>query len=225
MLSRNLLFGFVLLNILNFGSLKAQEDTLSMKDSFFRANRFTTGLSGSISTATLKIRKDASGNDVQQEDFTISTRSGYLPIDRLVVGLGLSVTSSGTKSSQRTDVTELLFVGPWVRYYISDNPRGSLYPELLIGFVSAYDLERVVINNVDFDSELKGIGYGVQLGFGFTYALTDNIGFDMTLRYTGIDIRGDRTDVFTGEKISEDFFRDQLAFSFGFQVFINRFFF
>jgi len=65
----------------------------------------------------------------------------------------------------------------------------------------------------------------VQLGFGFTYALTDNIGFDMTLRYTGIDIRGDRTDVFTGEKISEDFFRDQLAFSFGFQVFINRFFF
>ena len=225
MFSRNLLFGFSLLQIFIFGSVKAQEDTLSVRESFFRAKRFTTGLSGSLSTSTLKIRKDVNGNDVDENDFTISTRSGYLPINRLVVGLGLSINSSGSKSAQRSNNTDILFVGPWTRYYISNDSRGSLYPELLVGFVNAHDLERVVINNVDFDRELKGIGYGVQLGFGFTYALTDNIGFDMTLRYTGIDVRGNRTDIFTGERVSEDYFQDQVSFSFGFQVFINNFFF
>jgi len=188
----------------------------------FTKGRYVTGLSGSIRSAALSDNL-LSSNRRFLEGYQLGTNSGYFFRDRMALGLNFRVSRDVQESFSRIE-TETLQIGPWFRYYASREAKGSVYPEISLQYVNFSDNTRSINNSID-ERRLTSSGLGVELGVGFTYVISEHIGFDIGLNYFGGFLNGKSTTSGIPGTQQESFYLGQLNFRFGFIAMVDEFFF
>jgi opacity protein-like surface antigen len=186
---------------------------------------WVAGFSGSIGRNDERISpRDATDLDVRTKGFryVAGTRNGYFLARHFVVGLDfqLSVTSTTTTARTGRDTIEFrnyeerLFIGPWLRYYFPISNAWALFPEFSWGFQNRYRTEEVAAGG---ENEDRTSGLSFNIGFGFTYFLSRNVGFDVTGRYSRGRLRGRFTDLRANNDLSD------IGLLIGFQVYLPEF--
>ncbi|MCW5515691.1 hypothetical protein [Muriicola sp. Z0-33] len=203
--------------------LEAQQtQTQDSLDTPFRKGRWLTGLSGSISSNT---NKETSGDEKTiTNEFGLNFSTGNFIKDRWLLG-GRINTDRASAAGNVDRTTESLFVGPFVSYYLSENSRGSLFTTLSSGYVR-YREETSFNDLTNPIRELsEGGGFGALLGLGYSYVINDqiafDIGFDLNLFWIGVDQEQQPSGTIGSQNISVS----NIAFTFGFNVILDDFFF
>lgn len=188
----------------------------------FRKGRWLTGLSGSISSNTNKVT--SADEKTITNEFGLNFSTGRFIKDRWLLG-GRINTDRASSAGNVDRTTESLFVGPFVSYYLTENNRGSLFTTLSSGYVR-YREETSFIDLTNPISELsEGGGFGALLGLGYSYVIHDqiafDIGFDLNLFWIGMDQEQQPSGTIGSQNISVS----NTAFTFGFNVILDDFFF
>jgi hypothetical protein len=138
------------------------------------------------------------------------------------LGGSLQVTKSKSENQALQFNEEVFTIGPWSRYYLGKDPNGSIFIESNMYFAreNIDSKSGTVINQ-----KLKGNGFGVSLGAGFTYVVNPNIGFDLTLAYNIIQFYATDRNLITDSKDKVNFGENFLTVTFGFRIILNEFFF
>ncbi len=204
--------------------LQAQDpsnDTDSLNTPF-RKGRWLTGLSGSISSNTNKI--SSVDEKLITNEFGLNFSTGRFVKDRWLLG-GRINADRASSSGNIDSTTESLFVGPFVSYYLSKNDRGSLFTTLATGYVR-YREETKFNDLTNPISEIsEGGGMGALVGLGYSYVINDqiafDIGFNLNLFWVGVDSEQQPLGTIDSQNISVS----NIAFTFGFNVILDDFFF
>ncbi|KQC28639.1 hypothetical protein AAY42_01010 [Flagellimonas eckloniae] len=191
-------------------------------DTPFRKGRWLTGLSGTISSNTNKERN--SDEKRITNEFGLNLSTGKFIEDRWLLGGNLRA-DRGSSSGNIDRTTESLFVGPFISYYLTDSQRGSLFARLSSGYIRYR--EETSINELDnpIREVSEGGGLGALVGLGYSYVINDqiafDIGFDLNLFWVSIDQEQQPSGTVGSQNISIS----NTAFSFGFNVILDDFFF
>ena len=207
-----------LLTAVGFSQQKAAKDSVPTP---FRKGRWLTGLSGSISTTTL-------GTEGQDEklfanQYALNFSTGIFIKDSWL--LGGAFTAERSDLSGDTDPnTEVIFFGPLVNYFLSKNPRGSLFLGASPGFgLYRQDAQLEVEGGVQ-QVVNKGNGFGLNLVLGYSYVIRDlitlNIGFNNSYYWLRVKSEGNPMQASTSERID----LSKMSFTFGFSVILDDFF-
>lgn len=200
---------------------KAQNDTLI---SPFAKGKFMTGLSGNISSGGVREIGTGFASSVFENKYAINTQSGVFVKDRW--SLGLSFTISRINNSDVFNLSsEILALGPFTRYYLSDYHKGSVFIELTLFYANLFEESKLDDPNLNIHSILRGKGIGIKPAFGFTYAFTKTVGFDMGLELSLSVLNATLSDLINETEEKESIFSENVAFRFGFIILINEFFF
>ncbi len=188
----------------------------------FREGRWLTGLSGSISSNTNKVT--SADEKTTTNEFGLSFSTGRFIKDRWLVGGKINADrASSAGNVDRT--TESLFVGPFVSYYLTENNRGSLFTTVSPGYVR-YREETSFSDLTNPVRELsEGGGFGTLLGLGYSYVINDQIAFDIGFDLNLFWIEIDQEQQPSGTLGSQNISISNIAFTFGFNVILDDFFF
>ncbi|TAI47325.1 outer membrane beta-barrel protein [Flagellimonas allohymeniacidonis] len=220
--STNLYIVALLLLSASFCVQAQQNITTDSLNTPFRKGRWLTGLSGSISSNSSEVR----GSDLKTitNEFGLNISTGQFIKDRWLVG-GTLNADRASSGGNIDSTTETLYIGPFTGYYLSSNSRGSLFARFSPGYVR-YN-EETQLNTLSVPSELEseGSGFGMLIGLGYSYVIHDkiafDIGFDLNLFWIGID----QVQQPPGTTTSQNLTISNTAFTFGFNVILDDFFF
>jgi opacity protein-like surface antigen len=188
----------------------------------FHKGRFLTALSGSFVSGIT----ETAGVEEDQNEFLFSLKNGLFIKDRFPMGLNFVLQKEGSDNARTLNSTELFSVGPFFRYYLSKDPRASVYPELSLLFTRfRNELDLTDPSNNRISTQTRGNGVSFQFGIGFTYAITPHVGFDLTFQYQYAGIDATITDRITDEVESDIVTFNNFIFNFGFVVLLDEFFF
>ena len=198
--------------------LSAQTDSLEYNGAFKRGKWFT-GLNGSFSSGIIEFGTVSSDNN----EFFINIKNGKFLRDRMLLGLNFQLGKSGTDNDQVVNSTDQFSVGPFFRYYLSKDPRAGIYPEISLQYARVRIDREIAGTQVSTLSLGNGISF--ESGVGFTYAITDAVGFDLTLLYRFTRVEADTEDRVNQSTINETIEFNDVVFAFGFVVMLEEFFF
>ncbi len=203
-------------------TVSAQEtDSLDHKTAF-RKGRWTTGLSGSISSGFNNLDTAASGTTRNQ--YTLDFQTGSFVKDRFLVGGIIAMTRRN--SEEFTDRTlETFFIGPVITWYLTESTQGSLFLTGSTGYVSFRDQLDFVQAGIASQSLIDGNGIGMLVRFGYSYVLHDRVAFDLGLNYNHSWLGAEISEQPANITRSESFIVGDISFSFGFNVILDGFFF
>ncbi|WP_020527818.1 hypothetical protein [Flexithrix dorotheae] len=189
----------------------------------FQKERFLTGLNGNISSGAFST---SSSNNQKTFDnsYSFGTKSGFFVKDKWAVGGDFKISRS-SQNSTISYSSELLQLGPWSRYYLSDHDYGSLFPEISIFYANSREDSQILNGPQNFHEALNTRGGGIEVGAGFTYIIDNKVGFDLVLSYKSIFLSGTKEDFINNTQTKESVFTDVISFNFGFTIFIDEFFF
>ncbi|QCX00615.1 hypothetical protein FGM00_11060 [Aggregatimonas sangjinii] len=191
-------------------------------DTPFRKGRWLTGLSGSISSNTNKT--GISEEKTITNEFGLNFSTGRFIKDRWLLG-GKINTDRASSAGSVDRATESLFIGPFVSHYLSTNERGSLFTTLSTGYVRYR--EETQLNTLQASTELssEGGGFGTLVGLGYSYVIHDKIAFDIGFNLNLFWIGVDQEELPSGMISSQNIAISNIAFTFGFNVILDDFFF
>ncbi len=200
----------------------SQNVTADSLETPFRKGRWLTGLAGSISSNTTTI--NSADEKIITNNFGLNLSTGKFVKDRLLFG-GIVNANRASSSGNVDRAEESLFIGPFISYYLSKNERGSLFTTLSPGYVRYRD-ETSFSNVPNPISEFsEGGGLGVLLGLGYSYVINDqiafDIGFDLNLFWVDVDLEQQPANMISSQNIAVS----NIAFTFGFNVILDDFFF
>jgi Protein of unknown function (DUF3575) len=202
-------------------ALNAQNDTVGTP---FKKGKFFTQLNGTISSGGTRQSTTSFATAIFDNRYSIGTTSGLFIKDRW--GLGFTVNLARQSNNETIKYSaESLSIGPTTRYYFSNESSGSLFLEFTM-FYANLDIEtKSNDTSLAYHVVTKGNGIGGSLGVGFTYTLTQTVGFDMGIRYSTSYFWGKESDLIQNEVENNQIIQENLLFHFGFIVFISEFFY
>ncbi len=186
----------------------------------FSQGSLLVNLRGSISSATYDGINLINQEKESSNSFGINLGLGFLVLDRFAIGGNLTTYRQENRSIINRE-SELLLIGPFFRYFLTNNPRGSLYPNLSISYARFFERNSGSVNNLAFDRTLRGGGIGIIPGIGYTYVFKGAVGFDLSINYRLIFIDGKLVDDISESTSNEYFDGSEMTFSFGFVLFLN----
>ncbi len=207
--------------LLSFSIQSQRNKSQDSLDTPFRKGRWLTGLSGSISTNTTKVK--AEDTKTITNEFGLNFSTGKFIKDRWLLGGKLNADrASSAGGIDRT--TESFYVGPFVSYYLSPSNRGSLFTSLSSGYVRYLEETQVNTLPTPVEQQSEGSGFGTLVGLGYSYVIHDkiafDIGFNLNLFWIGLD-----KEQASGPSSSQNIAVSNTAFTFGFNVILDDFFF
>lgn len=219
-------FLFCLVFILNSYTFCYAQDvpsdsTKTESETPFRKGRWLTGLSGSIGSGSTE-NKSTSIKSLSN-NYRIEISSGKFPIDRLNIGLTSFIERNNIEEENVEEITsEIFFLGPTAAYYLSDNSIGSVYFRLSPGFTLYRDKTGSLEDDIYVEQESKGSGFGLLSTFGFAYAITNRVIFDLGLNFNVFWLDINQKDSITSENENISFELNNVSFSFGFKILIDK---
>lgn len=207
-----------------FSSISAFSQEIS-EDSIttpFRKGRWLTGLSGSISSGSTRL--DTASNKLFANQYAMDVSTGKFFKNRWLIG-GI-FRMQRDNSRQFVDLeSESVLIAPMLGYYLSDNPQGSIYFLVAPGYASFRERTVVIVAGTPSQELLKGSGFGLLLSMGYAYVLHDRIGFNLGLGLSSTWANAER-EIDQGRTMNKlNVFTGNLAFTFGFSVILDEFFF
>ncbi len=190
----------------------------------FAKGRVLSSLYGNISNQYADV---SSRESIKTTGYRIGTKSGVFLKDNWTLGINFSLSRTDFERSNIKLDSEDFLIGLWSRLYFAKNGNSSLYAEITPHYTSIYnaniiqDHQGAIISNED----VYGKGYGIIPGLGFTYIISKNVGFGMSLSYTASKIFLDRTNLALLTKNSDTYNVSELQFNFNFQIYLDQFFF
>ncbi len=200
---------------------QAEKDTVT-DHTPFRKGRWITGLSGSISSGANSLDESRSG--VTRNQYAIDFRTGKFIKDRLLVG-GLVSFSRNDSEEFAKRTLETLYAGPLVSWYLTDGEQGSLFLSGSGGYVNFRDESSFLESENPTGVLIDGNGFGLFLGFGYSYVLHDRVVFGLSLNYQNSWLSAEIIENPSNNRSQEQFIIADLSFSFGFSVILDKFFF
>ncbi len=196
--------------------------SFAQNDSILQKGRFTTSLFGFISSSQSNSGNASfTGNTIS---YTIATKTGILFANRWAGGLSLSLNRSETDNLDFSFNEEQFLIGLWTRWYFIHQKNVGLYADVNPYFISI-DQQLSQLDTTGLNVETKGTGLGISPGIGFVFFVNRNIGFSMQLDYFISTVSATRRNRFNSTEVKEDIDIKNLRFSFGFQVYLDEFFF
>ena len=111
----------------------------------------------------------------------------------LAVGFDFQWSGKEITSQYNSEFNRLGFIGLWARYYIPFFGTGlAMYPEASLGYGN-YKTEidyKSMISSVH--SGISADGFAYNIGLGVTRFISNNIAFEITGRYQGGTLTGER---------------------------------
>lgn len=188
----------------------------------FRKGRWLTGLSGSIRSNTNSVR--SIDEKTITNEFGLNLSTGRFIKDRWLFGGKLNANrASSAGAVDRT--TESLYVGPFLSHYLTPGNRGSLFTTVSAGYVRFREETQVNVLQVPTELLAEGGGFGTLVGLGYSYVIHDKIAFDIGLDLNLFWIGLDQEQQPSGDLSTENIAISNIAFTFGFNVILDDFFF
>jgi len=200
-------------------SLMAQEEESTTP---FKKDLWLTSLEGTISSSNSTLGNSNSQQFNTTYGFDIS--SNKLFKDRWAAGLRLTATRSASSSFIDRE-SESIFLGPSISHFFSDNPQGSLFLEFSPGYVRFFESSEANIGLGIVEEVVDGNGFGTIIRFGYAHVINEKVVFNFGMNITNFWILADRTSEPGPTTVSENLSIGSLAFSFGFSVLLEKFFF
>ena len=134
----------------------------------------------------------STADDAKTTGGTFGPQFGYWVNDNIAVGLGLSYSSSDTKTGSASDKTTGFAVKPFARYY-KKMDKFALYGELSVGIGSGKHTTNTGVSGAsDVSNDSKSMN--VNLGPGVQYWFTDNWSMNTSIGLLGYrsntDVKG-----------------------------------
>lgn len=213
---------FFLIAIFFFSSLcNAQvQDSLTLGK-----GRYITSLFGSIKSQLVEGSSNGSISDFKTNGYTLGTKSGIFIKNAWAIGLHFSLSKAEKSDVNAGFISEELLIGLWNRWYFVQFDQAALFVDLTPYYTTVHNHNIIDVSGFQFDEELHGRGFGFEPGLGFTYFVNRNVGFGMIVSYPTARVYADRKDLILNTSVSETYSSSQLAFSFSFQVYLDKFFF
>tara|TARA_B100000809_G_scaffold239100_1_gene260376 strand:+ start:10027 stop:10701 length:675 start_codon:yes stop_codon:yes gene_type:complete len=207
------------LPFMSIAQTESGTDTIVLKKGLW-----VSGLEGGMSNSSI----GNTGGSLGDEGFkyTFNFNSGVFVKENLACGLNFRLTKASRTYNKFYTNEEEVYFGPWLRYYFKFQNNWYVYPELGLsygGFYSEY------ISTIDNEVLLaKGNGPGVNPGIGVVYFVSQSSAFTIRWNYQA-NIFSGKTDVVTDlgtvSTVITDVFYANSTLLFGFQLYINEFFF
>lgn len=220
-------FIFIFLALQWFDCKAFEKDEISSKDSVqlpYRKGPWMAGLSGNLKSISLDRIGSQRGNFSISNEYDFQLLSGKFIAKKFVIGLIFSATRTDYRQLSHK-VSETFSIGPFVRYYLSKNPSGSMF---LIGGVlygQLVESTKISTPQLEYDSEIFGRGPGIFFGLGYTHFLTQNIGLDVLIRYDYFRFNAEFLDNTINSRTFQTIDAVQSFFGFGFIIIIPEFVF
>lgn len=211
----------LLLSLVPFSGHAQAQDIDSLT---FSKGRILTSLYGTLSNQKVNI---TSGEEIRTTGYTLGTKSGQFIKNNWVLGLNFALSKSDIANAGAAIESEDLLLGLWSRLYFAQKGSAALYAELTPYYTGIHrqTIIRDNDNAIITDEDITGSGFGVIPGFGFTYIISRNVGFGMTVSYPLAKIYTNTEDLILATTTSDTYKVTQLQFSFNFQIYLDQFFF
>ena len=197
------------------------DSSATQTSSPFRKGRWLTGLSGSIGSGSTE-NKSTSIKSISN-NYRVEISSGKFAIDRLNIGLTSFIERNNIEEENVEEITsEIFFLGPKTEYFLSDNSIGSVFFRLSPGYTLYRDKTGKIENNIYVEKESKGGGFGLLTTFGFAYAVADRVIFDLGLNFNVFWLDIKQKDSITSQVENINFELNNVSFSFGFKILIDK---
>lgn len=196
-----------------------QGDTLETP---FLKGRWLSGLSGSFSSNTLKLESE--DELISSNSFALEVFTGTFFRDRWFVGLNM-LASNSSSAGLFARQSETLLIGPSVSHYFLREHYGSLYLNVLPGYIRIREEDSVRDPDTTSEQLAEGQGFSSRIRLGYSYVIGRRIVLDVgvgtNLSWLGVEytLEGE-----AGSR-SENLFSNTTFFSFGFNVLLDEFFF
>lgn len=194
----------------------------AQSDSTLLKGRFTTSLFGFIesqNTSAGGINFSGSTNG-----YIIGTKSGVFVADNWALGLSLTLDRTETKNDVFIYNEEQVTLGFWTRWFFFHKKSVGLFADLNPYIVSVDRRLDALDTNANLIS-IEGLGFGFAPGVGFAYFLNRNISFSLHLDYFYSFVYATRKESIIQSSINDQLEVNKLRFSFGFQIYLDEFFF
>lgn len=202
-----------------YGQDSSSQDSITTP---FRKGRWLSGLSGSLSSNTLKL----SSNDelFSSNSYGLEIFTGIFFKDRWFSGVNILVlNTSGAGLVERE--SESLIIGPSVGYYFLKESYGSLYARVLPGYIRIREESFLEVDDQNFRQLAEGPGFVTRIRLGYSYVISRQIVLDVgvgtNFAWLDVSYQSDTLEVERREFV----FSNATFFSFGFNVLLDEFFF
>lgn len=193
-------------------------------DLILQKGTWVSGVEGGLSNSRLS----SNSIDKFQKGLTYSFNfnSGVFLKENLAVGLNFRLSKDSRTHTDFFSNQEEVYFGPWVRYYMKFQHNWYVYPELGVSYAGFYN-ETVTTSS----NELlitRGNGPGINPGVGIAYFVNKNASFSIRWNYqlNFIQAESESTDgVNVTTTTANDIRYGNASLLFGFQLYLNEFFF
>jgi len=201
------------------GQKESTKDTIVLNKGLW-----VSGVEGGMSTSTVK--NGSNSNLDKGFKYIFNFNSGVFVKENLALGINFKLSKSSNTYSEYYFNHEEVYFGPWARYYFKFQNNWYIYPELGISYSGVYTEN---ISTVDTEVLiLNGNGPGVNPGIGVVYFVGENAAFTVRWNYQANFFSGYTdtvNDLGTVSTPVNNVFYGTSSLLFGFQLYINEFFF
>lgn len=189
----------------------------------FQKGLWLTSLEGSISSSN-----NTTNTNQNQNNFTsaygLNIASNKLFKDRWAVGLRINAQRSAVSGVLERE-SESVFIGPSITHFLSDAPTGSLFISFSPGYVRFFEQSSASSGAVDISESIDGNGFGTAVRFGYAHLVNEKVLFNFGMNLNNFWIIADRVREPGLDISNENLSIGSIAFSFGFSVLLEKFFF
>lgn len=187
----------------------------------FTKGRTLVLVGGSISSSSVNKGTGFSGFKYITNDYSLGMSALKLIKNRFGVG-GQFYTGRSEYTELVKLETELLYFGPWARFYWNNSRMGSIYPQISLYYVNYYSSSEFENQGIYFDESLIGKGFGTSLGIGYSYVVNNHINLEVGMIYNLFYLFGNLHNELSQSDEQVDFLRTQIMFSVAFGVLFEK---
>ena len=188
----------------------------------FRKGRWLTGLSGNISSNTTEIEN--ADYKTTANNYGLNIESGKFLKNRLLMG-GLFKANRISTSGNIDKTTETFYLGPFSNYYFTDSKNGSLFARFSLGYLRYKDGTNIAVQEQVIQEFSEGGGFGSIVGVGYSYTMNDFIAFDLGVNVNLFWVSVEQESFLSQTTTKTNVSSNDISFSFGFNVILDKFFF
>jgi hypothetical protein len=187
---------------------------------------FTKGKSlllvtGNLSSTSVNQGAGFSGFKYITNDYLVGMSALKMIKNRFGVG-GVFNTGRNESTELVKLETEVLYFGPWARFYWNNSPVGSLYPQISLLYVNYFSNREAENQGIIYEEALYSKGFGTTLGIGYSYIVNKHVNLEVGMIYNLFYLFGEIHNEYDNSVSKTNFMRTQIMFSVAFGVLFDK---
>jgi len=187
----------------------------------FTKGRTLVLVAANLSSSSVNEGTGFSGFKYISNDYVLGISALKLIKNR--VGFGGQFYTGRSETTELVKLeTELLYFGPWARFYWNSSRMGSLYPQLSLYYANFFSNKEIENQGDIFNETLEGKGFGTSLGIGYSYVVNNHVNLEVGMIYNLFYLFGNLHNELAQSDQAVDFMRTQIMFSVAFGILFDK---